>query len=75
MRFTFVGDDSHQPLITTLIQKFNVTINIIQANIENIQESPVGFTVCLLSGEQDAIHNALAYVKPSSITAEVLGYV
>jgi D-methionine transport system ATP-binding protein len=75
VRFTFVGDDSNQPLITTLVQKFNLTINIIQANIENIQEATVGFTICLLSGEQGAIHNALAYVKPSSITAEVLGYV
>lgn len=75
VRFTFVGEDSNQPLIATLVQKFNITISIIQANIENIQEATVGFTVCLLSGEQDAIHHALAYVKPSSITAEVLGYV
>ncbi len=75
VRFTFVGDDSNLPLITTLVQKFHVTINIIQANIENIREATVGFTVCLMSGEQDAINNALNYVKPTSITAEVLGYV
>lgn len=75
VRFTFVGDDSNLPLITTLVQKFGVTINIIQANIENIREATVGFTVCSMSGDQAAIHNALNYVKPTSITAEVLGYV
>ena len=75
VRFTFVGNDSSQPLITTLVQKFNVTINIIQANIENIQDATVGFTVCELSGDHDAIDAALTYIKPSSITAEVLGYV
>lgn len=75
VRFTFVGNDSNQPLMTTLVQKFNITVNIIQANIENIQESTVGFTVCQLSGDHGAINEALAYIKPSSITAEVLGYV
>ncbi len=75
VRFTFVGDDSSLPLITTLVQKFNITINIIQANIESIQDAAVGFTVCQLSGDHKAINDALAYIKPSSITAEVLGYV
>lgn len=75
VRFTFVGDDSNQPLISTLVKKFNITINIIQANIENIQEAVVGFTICQLSGDHQAIDDALATIQPSSITAEVLGYV
>lgn len=75
VRFTFVGEDSTQPLITTLVQKFNITINILQANLESIQDATVGFTVCQLSGDHEAINQALNYIKPSSITAEVLGYV
>lgn len=75
VRFTFFGDDSAQPLITTLVKKFNITINIIQANIENIQDAIVGFTICQLSGKHDDIDLALSYVKTSSVTAEVLGYV
>lgn len=75
VRFTFVGDDSHLPLITTLVQRFHITINIIQANLENIQEATIGFTVCLLSGEPQAMESALQYVNTTSITAEVLGYV
>ncbi|MBV9576615.1 MAG: ATP-binding cassette domain-containing protein [Gammaproteobacteria bacterium] len=75
VRFTFVGDDSNQPLITTLVQQFAITVNIIQANIETIQDATIGFTVCQLSGDTEAIDKALAYVRPTSITAEVLGYV
>lgn len=75
VRFMFVGDDSGQPLISTLVKTFNVTINILQANIETIQEVTVGFTVCLLSGNHQSIDQALAYVDGSSIKAEVLGYV
>ncbi|RDI44824.1 methionine ABC transporter ATP-binding protein [Aquicella lusitana] len=74
VRFTFVGDDSSQPFITTLVQKFNITINIIQANIENIQDATVGFTVCQLSGNHDAINQALAHINSTSVSAEVLGY-
>lgn len=75
VRFTFLGDDSSQPLITTLVQKFNITINIIQANIETIQDATVGFTVCQISGDHEVIDQALDYIKPTSVTAEVLGYV
>lgn len=75
VRFTFVGDDSSKPLITTLVQKFNITINIIQANIETIQDQTVGFTLCQLSGDHQNIDAALNYLAPTSVTAEVLGYV
>lgn len=75
VRFTFVGDDSSKPLITTLVQKFNITINILQANIEIIQDQTIGFTLCQLSGDHQAIDAALDYLAPTSVSAEVLGYV
>jgi D-methionine transport system ATP-binding protein len=75
VRLTFVGKDSDQPLITTLIKKFDLTINIVQANIETIQDVTVGYTVCQFSGDTKSINEALAYINLTSIKAEVLGYV
>jgi len=75
VRLTFYGQASDTPLITTLSKKFDVTINLLQANIENIQDTTLGFTVCQLSGEAEAIQQALDYVRSLSIMAEVLGYV
>jgi D-methionine transport system ATP-binding protein len=75
VRFTFVGDDSSKPLIATLVKKFDLTINIIQANIEYIQDVIVGFTVCQVSGKGASILLALDYVNASSVKAEVLGHV
>lgn len=74
VRFTFVGHESQQPLITTLIRKFDITINIIQAHIENIQDTLVGFMISQWSGDPVLIEKALASI-PVSITAEILGYV
>lgn len=75
VRFTFVGDESGQPLIASLTRKFNLGVNILQANIETIQDATIGFTVCQLIGDHQAINDALASIPPSSITVEVLGYV
>ncbi|VVC75611.1 Methionine import ATP-binding protein MetN [Aquicella siphonis] len=74
VRFTFEGDNSSQPLISNLVKQFDITINIIQANIENIQNASIGFTVCLLSGEHAAVHEALDFARQSSVSVEVLGY-
>ncbi|HEX4045086.1 MAG TPA: ATP-binding cassette domain-containing protein [Gammaproteobacteria bacterium] len=75
VRFTFVGDNSDQPLIVTLARQFNITINIIQANIESLQDTTIGFTVCQISGDHNAIDQALSHAKQASVTVEVLGYV
>jgi len=75
VRFTFVGDESGQPLIMDLVKRFNILINILQANIETIHDAPIGFTVCQLTGEHSEIDRALGSISPSAVTVEVLGYV
>ena len=75
VRFVFVGKDSDLPLMTTLVKQFDLTVNIIQANIDVVQATTIGFTVCQLSGDHSAIEAALNYVKQTSISTEVLGYV
>ena len=75
VRLTFVGDESSQPLITILVQQYQITINILQANIEHMQSAVVGFTVCTMAGYPEQIQAALDYIRSTSVTAEVLGYV
>lgn len=72
LKFTFIGEDSEEPLISSLVKKFDVSINIRQALIEKIQDSTVGFTICQLRGEKSAIKDALDYVRSTKIIAEVL---
>lgn len=75
VRFTFVGDDSAQPFLSTLIQQFHITINIIQANIEVVQGRTIGFTICTLHGATDKIEQALQSINSKTIMVERLGYV
>lgn len=71
LKLTFIGN-SEEPLISNLVKKFDVSINIKQALIEKIQDTTVGFTICELKGSEDAIQNALQYAKSTSVTVEVL---
>jgi D-methionine transport system ATP-binding protein len=72
LQLTFIGEDSDKPLISTAIKNFDITINIKQAQIENIQDTIVGFTVCEIAGEENEVQKALAYIRSTSIKVEVL---
>lgn len=73
VRFIFFDESSEFPLMSTLVKKFDVMINIIQANIETIQSVSMGFTVCEISGER--FSEALDYAKETKVAMEILGYV
>ena len=72
LKLTFIGRDSEEPLISALVKKYDITINILQALIEKIQDTTVGFTICQLNGDHDAIQKSLDYIRSTSIQAEVL---
>ena len=59
-------------MITKLSTQFQVAANILFANVEIIQETPVGTLLVGLSGEQESIENALSYIKGQGVSVEVL---
>jgi D-methionine transport system ATP-binding protein len=72
IKLTFVGESSDAPLISTLAKKFNIEINIKQAQIEKIQDITVGFTLCELQGENAELDKALAFIHASAVKAEII---
>lgn len=75
VQFTFFGEGSEQPFIASLIKKFNITVNIIQAQIESIQNTTIGMMMCMLHGREEDIILSLEYAQQSSISAEVINHV
>lgn len=75
IRLTFVGEESEEPLIATIMQKFAVTANILQANLETIHHTTIGFTLCELMGAETNIQAAIDYIQQTNVKAEVIGYV
>lgn len=73
VRLAFVGESSKVPITSQLVENFSVATNILQADLEIINESTVGFTVCQLIGDQYL--QAIEYLEQQQIKVEVLGYV
>ena len=72
VKISFVGASTGEPLITKLSTQFQVAANILFANVEIIQETPVGTLLVGLSGEKLGIENALSYIKEQGVSVDVL---
>lgn len=75
LKFTFVGKTASESIITSLVKKYDLNINIIQAHIDIINNSPLGIMLCEISGEQEKIQLGIEYLKELKISTEVIGYV
>lgn len=74
-KFTFVGDSASESIISTLIIKFGLRVNILQAHIDVVKNSLLGIMLCQIFGEQEEIQSGIQFLSQSNITTEVLGYV
>jgi D-methionine transport system ATP-binding protein len=74
IRLAFIGASAKEPIVTALLQRFNVTANILQADLESIHDAAIGFMVCELIGEKEKTDQALQYLQSLKIKTEVIGY-
>lgn len=75
LQLSFVGDSAGEPLMTVLIKKYDVSVNIISANMEELQGTAFGTLLIGLEGTQENLKNALDYVHQKQVKDEVIGYV
>ena len=72
VRLSYIEKNISEPLISAMTYKFNVILNIIFANIEIIQDAPIGGTVAILSGKSEDIDAALDYLRDKNVGVEVI---
>ncbi len=75
LRIVFTGPSADAPIVAELVRRFDVVLNILQANIDEIQGMPYGNMVAEVSGRPEAIEAAVRFVADHGLKAEVLGYV
>ena len=75
VRLTFVGASAGEPVISSLIRKFDVEADILYGNIDSIKDTPYGRMLLSLSGAAEAVENALAFLREKDLRIEVIGYV
>ena len=72
VRLSYVERNASEPLISTMTKKYGVILNIILADIEIVQNAPIGGTVGILSGPQDKMDEALEDLRSKNVGVEVI---
>jgi D-methionine transport system ATP-binding protein len=75
LRLSFIGHSTEEPVISSMIRRFNIDASILYGNIDHIQTIPFGTLIVELSGEQVSLQQALSYLKTRELGIEVIGYV
>ena len=72
VRLTYVEKNTSEPLISTVTQKFGIILNIVFADVEIVQNAPIGGTVAIVRGEGSRIDEALQYLRDKNVGVEVI---
>ena len=69
VKITFPEHLIRQPLLGRLVREFDVLPNIRRANIDE----KVGWVVCELGGETDAVEKAIEWLETAGVQVDRLG--
>lgn len=74
-RLCFLEKTVTQPLISQLINRFNLRVNILQANVEYIKNNAMGFMTLAVDGEKENLQTGMEYLQNINVQIEVIGHV
>lgn len=75
VQLSFIGSSTDEPVIASLIRQFDVNASILYGNIDHIGGTPYGTLVLEVSGHDQKLQQALAFLKQKDLKIEVIGYV
>lgn len=75
LRLSFLGESADEPVIASVIRRFDVDISILYGNIDHIKDTPYGTLLVSLTGGEASVQDALAYLNTCDVKMEVIGYV
>ena len=55
VRLSYIEKNASEPLISAVTEKFGIILNIIFADVEIVQNAPIGGTVAIVSGDKDKV--------------------
>ena len=74
VKLRFHRDSVGDSLISDVSRRFEVNVNIVLANVEEIQGQAVGALIAVIEGEEARIDSAIAYLKSHHVSTEVIAH-
>lgn len=72
IRVSFIGASAGKPLISSMVRRYNVDVNIIYGNIDRIKDTPFGNLTLEIIGHPELLQEALDYLREQDLEIEVL---
>jgi D-methionine transport system ATP-binding protein len=72
VQLTFIGESVEQPVITNLIRRHEVTVNILQGKISQTQSGSYGTLFIHLDGDEQEVNNAIDFIRSQQVGVEVV---
>ncbi|MDI9439599.1 MAG: methionine ABC transporter ATP-binding protein [Limnochordia bacterium] len=72
IRLTFLHDRANQPIISKLIRRHEVEVNILSGRIDQMKGSPFGMLLVELRGSSQEKDAALCFLEENQVEVEVL---
>lgn len=71
LRLAFAGDRSDQPLLSDLVRRFGLDLNIVHGQVDEIQGRPFGSLAVLARGARGSIVAAVDHLRLAGVRVEV----
>ena len=75
LKITFAGESTEQPVISQLVQQFNVVVNIVHGSITHTTSGSIGTLIVQIDGVSKNVEQSLQYLKQQELQTEVIEHV
>ncbi len=72
IRVSFIGSSAGEPVISSMIRKYNIDASILYGNIDRVKDVPFGNLTLELIGSQEAVEQSMNYLKAKGLEIEVM---
>lgn len=72
IRVSFIGASAGEPVMSTMLQSFNIKANILYGNIDRVKDTPFGNLTLELIGTLELVNQALDFLRQNGLEIEVL---
>lgn len=72
IRVSFIGASAGDPVISTMIKRFDVDANILHGSIDRIKEVPFGHLTLEIIGSQSGVEQSMDFLQNNELDIEVL---
>ena len=72
LRLSFVGENAKKPIVSKMVKQFDIDVNILSGNINELISTSIGNLVLEISGEDNEIEKAIDWLRKENIRLEVI---